>query len=671
MYNNKPLKALLIITLCFIILLPEVYAFRYSTLRPGNEGVDIKNMQSALYFLNFPISVDGKYGPQTQQAVLSFQRANKLTADGLAGNQTLSRLYSLAPQYDTRFISTGSAVSKPVYSNTTTNINTSQNTAPNTEYTSSTYSSAPYVGLGKYRMGDESNNVRLLQQRLNELGYDAGRADAVFGRKTYNALKEFQKQAGLRQDGIAGQDSFDSLFAHDAPRAALVLPEASETATIPTEKPAEPIYTPAPQAESTLSPQIVTSTAKVDTPNRGTLNLRPEPKKRGRISSIPNGTLLNVLSKENTWCKVSFNGTIGYVMTEFLNFNTINSNINTPTIAPEINKQDIATEQPTNYIQNPDTLDISTISRPGDKGDDVKILQARLLELGYSLIASGIYDDGTKSAVMEFQRINGLVIDGIAGANTKSALYSAAVQKAGETPISYTTLKLDQKSEAIGALNRRLKELGYNVNTSDSFDIKTHQAVTNFQIINGLNATGSANPAMQRLLYSDDARPYDASYSGLSESAGRGDKPSTSSVKLLHWYKDIKPSLGTRQTLTVYHPGSGISFKLRTYSLGEHADSEPLTLSDTQLMNRAFGPPSWNANGVYVKLPNGTWTVAAMHNRPHLSGSIPDNGFDGHLCVHFLRDMEETKRVSPNYGVTNQNVIRKLWKSISGEELDY
>jgi hypothetical protein len=88
-------------------------------------------------------------------------------------------------------------------------------------------------------------------------------------------------------------------------------------------------------------------------------------------------------------------------------------------------------------------------------------------------------------------------------------------------------------------------------------------------------------------------------------------------------------------------------------------------------MNRAFGPPSWNANGVYVKLPNGTWTVAAMHNRPHLSGSIPDNGFDGHLCVHFLRDMEETKRVSPNYGVTNQNVIRKLWKSISGEELDY
>ena len=670
MFNNKPLKALLIITLCFIILMPEVYAFRYSTLRPGNEGLDIKNMQSALYFLNFPISVDGKYGPQTEQAVISFQMANRLKADGLAGNQTLSMLYSLAPQYDTRFLSTGSVISKPVSTNTSANINNSQNTAPNTEYTSST---TPYVGLGKYRMGDESNNVRLLQQRLNDLGYDAGRADAVFGRKTYNALKEFQKQAGLRQDGIAGQESFDSLFSNNAPRASIVTaaPEASEKINIPTEKPVETVNTPAQQTENNVSTQTAVNIAKVDTPNRGSLNLRPAPKKRGKISTIPNGTLLSVLSKENTWCRVNYNGIIGYVMTEFLNFNTSKSNINTSTIAPEINKQDIATEQPTSSIQNPDTLDISTVSRPGDKGDDVSILQARLLELGYSLVASGIYDDGTKSAVMEFQRINGLVTDGIAGANTKSALYSAVAQKAGEAPVSFSTLKLDQKSEAIGAMNRRLKELGYNVNTSDSFDIKTHQAVSSFQIINGLNATGSADPAMQRLLYSDDARPYDASYSGLSESAGRGEKPSTSSIKLLHWYKDIKPSLGTRQTLTVYHPGSGISFKLRTYSLGEHADSEPLTLSDTQLMNRAFGPPSWNANGVYVKLPSGTWTIAAMHNRPHLSGSIKDNGFDGHLCVHFLRDMEETKRVSPNYGVTNQNVIRKLWKSISGEELDY
>jgi hypothetical protein len=54
---------------------------------------------------------------------------------------------------------------------------------------------------------------------------------------------------------------------------------------------------------------------------------------------------------------------------------------------------------------------------------------------------------------------------------------------------------------------------------------------------------------------------------------------------------------------------------------------------------------------------------------PHMSGSIKDNGFNGHLCVHFLRDMSEAKKNDPNYGVANQETIRALWKSISGQEI--
>ena len=50
-------------------------------------------------------------------------------------------------------------------------------------------------------------------------------------------------------------------------------------------------------------------------------------------------------------------------------------------------------------------------------------------------------------------------------------------------------------------------------------------------------------------------------------------------------------------------------------------------------------------------------------------GNIKDNDFNGHLCVHFLRDMEEAKANDPNYGVSNQETIRALWKKISGEEI--
>jgi hypothetical protein len=156
----------------------------------------------------------------------------------------------------------------------------------------------------------------------------------------------------------------------------------------------------------------------------------------------------------------------------------------------------------------------------------------------------------------------------------------------------------------------------------------------------------------------------------LDAGLGKGGGPSTSQVKLLHWFNDIKPRVAAGQRVTVYHPSSDTSFTLRLYSLGNHADSEPATWQDTQLMNRAFGTPSWNINTVYVKLPDGRWTLAAMHNRPHLTGAITNNGFGGHLCVHFLRDMDEVLRNDPDYGASNQRAIRKAWLAMTGETVD-
>ena len=49
--------------------------------------------------------------------------------------------------------------------------------------------------------------------------------------------------------------------------------------------------------------------------------------------------------------------------------------------------------------------------------------------------------------------------------------------------------------------------------------------------------------------------------------------------------------------------------------------------------------------------------------------NLKDNGFNGHLCVHFLRDMDEAKKNDPNYGVANQETIRKYWKKLTGQEI--
>jgi N-acetylmuramoyl-L-alanine amidase len=48
------------------------------------------------------------------------------------------------------------------------------------------------------------DDVRQLQERLLELGYDLGRADGIFGRRTAAALAYFQREVGLVADGVCG-----------------------------------------------------------------------------------------------------------------------------------------------------------------------------------------------------------------------------------------------------------------------------------------------------------------------------------------------------------------------------------------------------------------------------------------------------------------------------------
>jgi hypothetical protein len=62
-------------------------------LKPGDTGTDVVQLQHALAQAGFsPGKADGDYGAATTQAVKSFQSANGLTADGVAGPKTLAAL---------------------------------------------------------------------------------------------------------------------------------------------------------------------------------------------------------------------------------------------------------------------------------------------------------------------------------------------------------------------------------------------------------------------------------------------------------------------------------------------------------------------------------------------------------------------------------------------------
>ncbi len=55
------------------------------------------------------------------------------------------------------------------------------------------------------------DDVSSLQQQLTELGYDLGRADHLFGPITESALRGFQRDFGLRPDGICGPSTLRAL----------------------------------------------------------------------------------------------------------------------------------------------------------------------------------------------------------------------------------------------------------------------------------------------------------------------------------------------------------------------------------------------------------------------------------------------------------------------------
>ncbi len=86
------IKKLLCLVICLImIVLSGVQTFALSKM--GSRGTEVRNIQSRLKSWGYYNgSVDGIYGTKTRNAVIKFQKAHSLTADGIAGPRTLEKI---------------------------------------------------------------------------------------------------------------------------------------------------------------------------------------------------------------------------------------------------------------------------------------------------------------------------------------------------------------------------------------------------------------------------------------------------------------------------------------------------------------------------------------------------------------------------------------------------
>ncbi len=159
-------------------------------LRNGSKGVEVQLVQYYLsaisvFYDEIPdVSIDGRFGRQLEQAVVSFQKRFGLIQDGVIGQATWNRIFEVYTSLDQEIV------------------------PPNTP--------APYPGR-PLQQGSSGDNVVVIQNALNTVSSQFNVipvvvVDGIFGSGTRAAVIAFQRQFDLLADGIVGSATWDLLL---------------------------------------------------------------------------------------------------------------------------------------------------------------------------------------------------------------------------------------------------------------------------------------------------------------------------------------------------------------------------------------------------------------------------------------------------------------------------
>lgn len=187
----------------------------------------IQLVQAGLRALGYPIAYpDGIMGSNTEKAIKAYQKDNDLATTGRLGPQWLGVFfqdvlkdiqYKLTQLgFDTKgtdglmgkntqraFLKYRQAkqLSQPNYTHLDARLVMSvDNTIKQQE-------KEKKATLEKKQKAQQEQQVRYIQSGLSALGYRIGRIDGMFGSKTANAIKAFQKKQGLKATGETNSDT--------------------------------------------------------------------------------------------------------------------------------------------------------------------------------------------------------------------------------------------------------------------------------------------------------------------------------------------------------------------------------------------------------------------------------------------------------------------------------
>ena len=346
------------------------------TLREGDEGENVYILQAYLFELGYYTGrIDGRFSAETTEAVKAFQRANGLTADGIAGKGTQSKLTS------------GSAIP-----------------AGNANENGQESGTPPQTSeLTTLRRGDKSAQVMVMQQYLMELGYLSTQPDGQFGAGTERAVKLFQEANGLTADGVAGKGTLSILYSGSAVAYGGSSGGSSSSGSVPS-------ATATPKPNTDIVIQWESEGDDVRQYQQRLVEL-------GYLSSKYVTGKFNQPTVEATKAFQTMNGlkVDGAAGPQSLKLIYSNDALN----ADGVRVGDL--------LMSSSGTGVSEVLTAGMTGEQVRQVQSRLAELGYlsASFVSGVYDDNTRQAIRRFQQANGLSADGAAGSATQSRLYAS------------------------------------------------------------------------------------------------------------------------------------------------------------------------------------------------------------------------------------------------------
>ena len=115
-----------------------------------------------------------------------------------------------------------------------------------------------------------------------------------------------------------------------------------------------------------------------------------------------------------------------------------------------------------------------------------------------------------------------------------------------------------------------------------------------------------------------------------SDLLGAGFSP----VELVEW-ETMRTILQRGRDYRVTDIKTGISYNVRPFALGRHADVDTSSQADTDAKNRTRnGVWSWTARPVWVTVGDRTY-AASINGMPHAGSVVSGNGVNGHFCLHF------------------------------------